>query len=301
MTCLFIQSQVPVRIQIVLLVTGGSASFVLHSSWLGATVLGVSLGVRTSLGLYVRKPHSDCRYPVEPSHDIMALFVLRKLTLKMCMRSHSVGLDVWCLVRPYVYFHTLCVQTKKVLARLRRCAGSPEPSLVAYVISTIISWAGLISLKPMEILDFNSIGWKCVKHSWQAVKPKSKNDKEKAFYSQGFPTIAYYINRKFMALKHKLEIINIKILRCFVFSLNWYINSLNWYINWAPSSEFVSSSIPSWQIVTAQAQPCRGTRDLAFCLKVPLDSLLLMSEQWRFWGDCADAQARLNLRCSHRR
>ena len=26
-----------------------------------------------------------------------------------------------------------------------------------------------------------------------------------------------------------------------------------------------------------------------------------MSEQQRFWRDCADAQARLNLRCSHRR
>ena len=46
-------------------------------------------------------------------------------------------------------------------------------------------------------------------------------------------------------------------------------------INWAASSEFVSSSIPSWQILTAHAQPFRGARDLAFCLKVPLDSLLL--------------------------
>ena len=44
---------------------------------------------------------------------------------------------------------------------------------------------------------------------------------------------------------------------------------------WAPSSEFVSSSIPSWQILTAHAQPIRGARDLAFCLKVPLDSLLV--------------------------
>ena len=44
---------------------------------------------------------------------------------------------------------------------------------------------------------------------------------------------------------------------------------------WAASSEFVSSSIPSWQILTAHAQPCRGARDLAFCLKVPLDSLLV--------------------------
>ena len=45
--------------------------------------------------------------------------------------------------------------------------------------------------------------------------------------------------------------------------------------NWAPSSEFVSSSIPSWQTLTAHAQPFRGARDLAFCLKVPLDSLLV--------------------------
>ena len=44
---------------------------------------------------------------------------------------------------------------------------------------------------------------------------------------------------------------------------------------WAPSSEFVSLSIPSWQILTAHAQPFRGARDLAFCLKVRLDSLLV--------------------------
>ena len=43
----------------------------------------------------------------------------------------------------------------------------------------------------------------------------------------------------------------------------------------ASSSEFVSSSIPSWQILTAHTQPFRGARDLVFCLKVPLDSLLV--------------------------
>ena len=37
----------------------------------------------------------------------------------------------------------------------------------------------------------------------------------------------------------------------------------------------MSSSIPSWQILTAHVQPFRGARDLAFCLKVPLDSLLV--------------------------
>ena len=46
-------------------------------------------------------------------------------------------------------------------------------------------------------------------------------------------------------------------------------------VKWAASSEFVSSSIPSWQVLTAHAQPFRGARDLAFCLKVPLDSLLV--------------------------
>ena len=56
-------------------------------------------------------------------------------------------------------------------------------------------------------------------------------------------------------------------------------------INWAPPSEFVSSSIPSWQALTAHAQPFRGARDLAFCLKVPLDSLLV----WR----AAEVLARL--------
>ena len=71
----------------------------------------------------------------EPSHEIMAHFVLRKLILQTSMRSRSVGLDVG----PFVYFHTSCVRTAEALERLRRCAGSPEPSLVAYVISTKIS------------------------------------------------------------------------------------------------------------------------------------------------------------------
>ena len=56
------------------------------------------------------------------------------------------------------------------------------------------------------------------------------------------------------------------------FSQFWAEGELN---IWAPSSEFVSSSIPSRQTLTAHAQPFRGAWDLAFCLKVPLDSLLI--------------------------
>ena len=35
-------------------------------------------------------------------------------------------------------------RTAKALARLRGCAGSPEPSLFDFVLSTIISWTGSI-------------------------------------------------------------------------------------------------------------------------------------------------------------
>ena len=76
----------------------------------------------------------------EPAHEIMALFVLRKFILQTSMCCYPVGLDVWFLVESFIYFHTLCVWI--ALGRLHRCAGSPEPTLVAYVISTIISLAG---------------------------------------------------------------------------------------------------------------------------------------------------------------
>ena len=89
-----------------------------------------------------RSPPLATRTTNEPALEIMALFALRKLFLQSRMRSHPTGLDIWFLVGPFVYFHTLCVRTAKALARLRECAGSPEPSLVAFVISTIISWAG---------------------------------------------------------------------------------------------------------------------------------------------------------------
>ena len=34
------------------------------------------------------------KHNFEPSHEIMVLFVLRKLILQTCMRSHPVGLEV---------------------------------------------------------------------------------------------------------------------------------------------------------------------------------------------------------------
>ena len=76
----------------------------------------------------------------EPSHEIMVLLNLRKVILQTrACAAIQWGLDVWFCVGSFVYFHTLCVRTATALARLRECADSPEPSLVAYVISTIIS------------------------------------------------------------------------------------------------------------------------------------------------------------------
>ena len=72
----------------------------------------------------------------------MVLFVLRNHILQTRTRSHPMRLDVWFFVGPVFNFHTLCVWTAKALVRLRGCAGSPEPSLVAYMISTTISCAG---------------------------------------------------------------------------------------------------------------------------------------------------------------
>ena len=75
----------------------------------------------------------------------MALFVLHKRILQMRVCSHSTGIDIWLLIGPFIYFHILWVRTAKALGRLRKCAGSPEPSPVTYLISAIISWAGSYS------------------------------------------------------------------------------------------------------------------------------------------------------------
>ena len=81
---------------------------------------------------------STCILSNEPAHDIMVRFVLRKLILQTHMRSHPVGLDVF-LVGPFDHFHTSYVRTAKALERLRGCTGSPELSLVAFVVSAVIS------------------------------------------------------------------------------------------------------------------------------------------------------------------
>ena len=73
------------------------------------------------------------------------------LSLQTRMHNHPVGLDVWFLVGHFVYFHTSCVRTAKALARLRGY-------LIAYVISTIISWAGSIRVHKVK-MSWSLSGW----------------------------------------------------------------------------------------------------------------------------------------------
>ena len=56
------------------------------------------------------------------------------------MPSHSEGLGIWLSVWRFLLIHCLYERAAKVLARLRGCAGSPEPSLLAQAISTKFAW-----------------------------------------------------------------------------------------------------------------------------------------------------------------
>ena len=96
------------------------------------------------ISLLVLRAGSDCI-------SSWSLLIFLLFILQTRMRSHPLGLDVWFLVGPFVYIHISCVRTAKALVRLHGCTGSPEPSLVTYVIT---SWAGSFefSWKWTEIL-----------------------------------------------------------------------------------------------------------------------------------------------------
>ena len=54
------------------------------------------------------------------------------------------------------------MRTGKALARLRGCAGSPEPSLVAYVIRIKISCAGSFNFNRLSIESRAPVSWVCI-------------------------------------------------------------------------------------------------------------------------------------------
>ena len=73
------------------------------------------------------------------SHLMRLWYFLSSINLFFNRACHPMGIDVRFLVGPFIYFHTLCVPTAKAPVRLRGCAGSPEATLLAYVISISVS------------------------------------------------------------------------------------------------------------------------------------------------------------------
>ena len=64
------------------------------------------------------------------------------------MLNHSEWPGIWLSVWRLLLTHCLYERAAEVLARPRGCAGSPEPSLLAYAISTKFAWRG-----PFEFCD----------------------------------------------------------------------------------------------------------------------------------------------------
>ena len=92
----------------------------------------------------------------EPIHEIMALIALRKLNLQTRMRSNPLELHVWFFVRPFVYFHTLCVRTAKLW---QNCAsGSGET-----VQMRSLAWAFVVRLCDKY---HNLTSWLVCFHAW---------------------------------------------------------------------------------------------------------------------------------------
>ena len=84
------------------------------------------------------------------------------------MPSHSEGPGIRLSVWRFLLTHCLYERVAEVLARLRGCAGSPKPSLLAYAISTKFAWRGPNIVDPA---DPAHLGWHKVKKFWKTVNP----------------------------------------------------------------------------------------------------------------------------------
>ena len=69
--------------------------------------------------------------PYEPRQANLCLRAFRHDKFQPRMPSHSEGPRIWLSVWRFLLIHCLYERAAKVLARLRGCAGSPEPSLLA--------------------------------------------------------------------------------------------------------------------------------------------------------------------------
>ena len=75
---------------------------------------------------------------IEPYRKKRDHRIVRLNILQTRIRSPSKKLNLWLFVLSFVKAHTLCEWTAKALARLHRCASSPQSLLSDYIISTLL-------------------------------------------------------------------------------------------------------------------------------------------------------------------
>ena len=144
------------------------------------------------------------------------------------------------------------MRAAKVQASLCIRAFSPEPPLLAH---TSTESRGTFRQKARSLAPLN--GWTCAVTICHDGMLEDTNSLDSAHLKK-YLIVSNNINTN-------LNIPNLKRDKpVFKFCLHL-----------GPVKRILSSSIPSWQIFTAHAQPFRGARDLVFCLKVPLASLLV--------------------------
>ena len=158
------------------------------------------------------------------------------------------------------------MRAAKVQASLRIRAVSPEPSLLAHTSSES---RGTFRQKTRSLAPLN--GWACAVEICHDGMPEDTNSLDAAhfiFISSSYLRFA----QKFPENQNHLD--RVKQICVFEHSVMTNFNCACPAVQRGQGSGFLSE----------------GSFWLTAC----------MSEQRRFWRDCADAQARLNLRCSHR-
>ena len=90
-----------------------------HAWWCKITHTVVSWARKWDFDAYRICPKAACKRPCGVSSGNIGLII------------------IWV----FIYIHTLCMRAVKAMARMRICAGTPEPSLLGYMISIQISWA----------------------------------------------------------------------------------------------------------------------------------------------------------------
>ena len=176
------------------------------------------------------------------------------------------------------------MRAAEVQASLRIRAISPEPSLLAHTSSES---RGTFTQKARSLSPLN--GWACAVKICHDGMLEDTNSLDAAhlFYAQLIFIYLNYGNKNYGNKKAGVPL----------------LPSADFYLQNTPMGRVKRICVFEHSIMTNFNCACpviqRG-QGSGFLSEGSSWLTACMSEQRRFWRDCADAQARLNLRCSHR-